>query len=220
MHASVSLLLELDILLSALGTLARRLSLSPVPLYLVTGLAIGEGGILGVPASGDYIETSAQIGLVLLLLTLGLEFSADEFAKSLKRHVPFTLVDLVLNATPGAIVGLLLGLTPAGVLALAGATWVSSSGIIARLLGDLGWLKNSETPAVLGMLVLEDFAMAIYLPVLAVVAAGGTWWQALAGVLVALAALLLPRSPRSSPVHTRRAGRASTSGGSSAPGPP
>lgn len=55
MHASVGLLLELGILLialSVLGTLARRLSLSPVPLYLVIGLTIGEGGILGVPASG------------------------------------------------------------------------------------------------------------------------------------------------------------------------
>ncbi|MGH4012084.1 MAG: cation:proton antiporter [Pseudonocardiaceae bacterium] len=84
MHASVDLLLELGILLialSVLGTLARRLSLSPVPLYLIAGLAIGEGGILEVPASGDYIETSAQIGLVLLLLTLGLEFSAEDFAE-------------------------------------------------------------------------------------------------------------------------------------------
>jgi CPA2 family monovalent cation:H+ antiporter-2 len=52
-------------------------------------------------------------------------------------------------------------------------------------------MRNPETPAVLGVLVLEDFAMAIYLPLLAVTAAGGTWWQALVGVLVALGALLV-----------------------------
>jgi CPA2 family monovalent cation:H+ antiporter-2 len=194
MHSSVGLLLELGVLLvvlSVVGTLARRLSLSPVPLYLLAGLAVGEGGLLSVPASAQYIQASAQIGLVLLLLTLGLEFSADEFAEALRRHVPSVVVDFVLNATPGAIAGLLLGLNAVGVLALAGATWVSSSGIIARLIADLGRLKNPETPAVLGVLVLEDFAMAIYLPVLAVVAAGGTWWQALIGVLVALGALLI-----------------------------
>lgn len=194
MHASVALLLELGILLlllSALGTVARRLSLTPVPLYLLAGLVVGEGGLLPVQAAGEYIEASAQIGLVLLLLTLGLEFSGEEFAESLKRHVPSAAVDFVLNATPGAVAGLLLGLGPAGVLALAGATWVSSSGIIARVLADLGRLRNPETGAVLGVLVLEDFAMAIYLPVLAVVAAGGTWWQALVGVVVALGALLI-----------------------------
>jgi CPA2 family monovalent cation:H+ antiporter-2 len=127
---------------------------------------------------------------VLLLLTLGLGFSGEEFAECLKRHVPSAAVDFVLNATPEAVAGLLLGLGPAGVLALAGATWVSSSGIIARVLADLGLLRNPETEAVLGVLVLKDFAMAVYLPVLAVVAAGGTWWQALVGVLVAVAALL------------------------------
>jgi CPA2 family monovalent cation:H+ antiporter-2 len=104
--------------------------------------------------------------------------------------VPSAAVDFVLNATPGAVAGLLLGLGPAGVLALAGATWASSSGIIARVLADLGLLRNPETGAVLGVLVLKDFAMAVYLPVLAVVAAGGTWWQALVGVVVAVGALL------------------------------
>lgn len=103
MHASVALLLELGILLlllSALGTVARRLSLTPVPLYLLAGLVVGEGGLLPVQAAGEYIEASAQIGLVLLLLTLGLEFSGEEFAESLKRHVPSAAVDFVLNATP------------------------------------------------------------------------------------------------------------------------
>jgi K+:H+ antiporter subunit KhtU len=190
--SSVALLLELGVLLivlSLLGTVARRLSLPPVPLYLLAGLAVGEGGLVLVPASGFYIQASAQIGLVLLLLMLGLEFSSDEFAEGLRRHLPSVVVDAVLGGVPGAVAGLLLGLDAVGVLALAGATWVSSSGIVARLLGDLHRLRNPETPAVLSVLVLEDFAMAIYLPVLAVMAADGTWWQALLGVVVALGAL-------------------------------
>ncbi|WP_214369263.1 cation:proton antiporter [Pseudonocardia sp. H11422] len=193
MHSSAELLIGLGVLLAllaVLGAVARLLSLSPVPLYLLAGLAVGEGGLLAVPTS-EFIQTGAQIGLVLLLLTLGLDFDGDEFADSLKRHVPSALVDLVLNAAPGLVAGLLLGLSPVGVLALAATTWVSSSGIVARLLRDLGRLRNRETPSVLAVLVLEDFAMAIYLPVLAVVAAGGTWWQAALGVLGALGALLL-----------------------------
>jgi CPA2 family monovalent cation:H+ antiporter-2 len=187
-------LLELGALLVALhlvGMTARRLSLTPVPLYLLVGLAAGEGGLQLVPTSGSYLEASGHIGLVLLLLMLGLEFSGDEFVSSLRRHVPSAVVDAVLNAVPGVVAGLLLGLDAVGVLALAGVTWVSSSGIVARLLGDLHRMRNPETPAVLGVLVLEDFAMAIYLPLLAVTAAGGTWWQALVGVLVALGALLV-----------------------------
>ena len=126
---------------------------------------------------------------MLLLLTLGLEFSIGEFGASMRRHLPSAWVDLVLNATPGAIAGWLLGLNAVGILAMAGITFISSSGVIARLLNDLRRLGNRETPAVLSVLVLEDFAMAAYLPVLAVLAAGGTWWQALLWMSVALAAL-------------------------------
>ncbi|MDQ4031150.1 MAG: cation:proton antiporter [Actinomycetota bacterium] len=194
MHTSVALLLELGILLTvlgALGTLARRIALSPVPLYLLAGLALGQGGIAPVPAAGTFVEIGASIGVVLLLLTLGLEFSMGEFAHSLRRHLPSAGVDVVLNAVPGAVAGWLLGLEPVGILALAGATWISSSGIIARLLADLHRLGNRETPSVLSVLVLEDFAMAAYLPLLAVLASGGTWWQAALGVLVGVGAVLL-----------------------------
>ncbi|ASN22844.1 cation:proton antiporter [Streptomyces pluripotens] len=193
MRISVALLLELGIILTALsvlGALARRFALSPIPLYLLAGLALGEGGIAPVPAASTFVDTGAGIGVVLLLLTLGLEFSVPEFTMSLRRHLPSAVVDLVLNAAPGAVAGRLWGLDAGGTLALAGVTYVSSSGIIARLLGDLQRLGNRETPAVLSVLVLEDFAMAAYLPLLAVVAAGGTWLQALLGVLLATGAVL------------------------------
>jgi CPA2 family monovalent cation:H+ antiporter-2 len=194
MHTSVALLLELGIILvvlGALGSLARRFALSPIPLYLLAGLAIGEGGIAPVPAAGEFVEIGAAIGVVLLLVTLGLEFSFSEFTNSLRRHVPSAGLDLVLNAIPGAVAGWLLDLDPVGIIVLAGATWVSSSGIVARLLGDLGRLGNRETPAVLAVLVLEDFAMAAYLPVVVVLAAGGSWWQALLAMAVAVGAVAL-----------------------------
>ncbi|MGH3676438.1 MAG: cation:proton antiporter [Mycobacterium sp.] len=192
MQVSVALLLELGVILTVLtvlGTIARRFALSPVPLYLLAGLALGEGGIAPVPAVGEFVEAGASIGVVLLLLTLGLEFSISEFTSSLRRHLPSAWVDVALNAIPGALAGWLLGLNGIGILALAGVTYISSSGIIARLLNDLGRLGNRETPPVLSILVLEDFAMAAYLPLLTVLAAGGTLLNALVGMGIAVAAL-------------------------------
>jgi CPA2 family monovalent cation:H+ antiporter-2 len=107
-QVSVALLLELGVILTVLtvlGAAARRYGLSPIPLYLLAGLALGEGGIAPVPAAGPFVTTGASIGVVLLLLTLGLEFSVAEFATSLRRHLPSAAVDAVLNATPGALVG-------------------------------------------------------------------------------------------------------------------
>ena len=191
MAISAGLLLELGLILvvlTVLGAGARRYGLSPIPLYLLAGLFLGDGGI-PVPEAAEFLETGASIGVVLLLLTLGLEFSVVEFTASLRRHLPSAAVDLVLNATPGAIAGWLLGLDGAGVLALAGVTYISSSGVIARLLGDLRRLGNRETPAVLSVLVLEDFSMAAYLPLLTVMASGGSLAEAMLWMTVALGAL-------------------------------
>lgn len=189
-----ALLVELGLLfvgLSLLGLFARRLSLSPIPFVLVAALAVGEGGVVPLATSEPFLAAAAEIGVVLLLLTLGLEFSTTELFASLRRHGPSGLVDLVLNAPPGFVAGLLLGLPWQGALALAGVTWISSSGIVARLLGDLGRLANRETPAVLSVLVLEDLAMALFLPLLVVALAGDGPAAAVGGVALAAGAVLL-----------------------------
>ncbi len=127
MHASLALLLELGILLvvlSILGSVARWLAIPAIPLYLLAGLAMGDGGFAFAPEANEFVRTGASIGVVLLLLTLGLEFTAEEFTGSVRRHLPSAAVDLVVNAAPGVAAGVLLGLGPVGVLALGGATWV------------------------------------------------------------------------------------------------
>ena len=193
MEVSRALLFQLGALLATLavlGAVARRFALSPIPVYLVAGLSLGKGGILPVAGAGEFITTGAPIGIVLLLLTLGLEFSATEFASSLRHHLPSAGVDILLNATPGAVAGWLLGLDGVAILALAGVTYISSSGVIARLLEDLRRLGNRETPSVLSVLVLEDFAMAGYLPLFTVLASRGSWLEAVGGMAAAIAALL------------------------------
>jgi CPA2 family monovalent cation:H+ antiporter-2 len=189
-----ALLIELGLLflgLSLLGLLARRLSLSPIPFVLLAALTLGEGGAVPMETAAPFVETAAEIGVILLLLTLGLQFTADELFASLRHHGPSGLVDLLLNAPPGVVAGLLLGLPWPAALALGGITWISSSGIVARLLSDLGRLANRETPSVLAVLVLEDVAMAVYLPVLVVALAGSGPLRAASGIALAVSAVVL-----------------------------
>ncbi|MGW6292353.1 cation:proton antiporter [Streptomyces sp. NPDC055058] len=175
MHNTTAMLIELGAIILALGLLGRlagRVGFSPIPLYLLAGLAFGHGGILPLQASEEFVATGAEIGVILLLLMLGLEYSASDLVTTLKTQYPSGAVDFVLNAAPGAVAALLLGWGPVGAIALAGVTWISSSGVIAKVLGDLGRVGNRETPVILGVLVLEDLAMAVYLPILTALLAG------------------------------------------------
>jgi CPA2 family monovalent cation:H+ antiporter-2 len=187
------LLLEIGLVLFVLGILgglSRRVGVSPVPLYLLAGLVLGDGGLVGLDASTGFLRVGAELGLILLLLTLGLEFSADEFTSALRRHIPSGILDFVLNALPGAIAGWLVLHSWIGALVMAGVTWVSSSGIVARVIHDLGRLANRETPAVLAVLVLEDVVMAAYLPLVAVLVEGGSLFTAMIAVIVSVSAVL------------------------------
>ena len=176
MKGDATFLVELGfllILLGAAGAVALRIGLSTAPLFLLAGLLVAEGGPISLTSARPFLDAAASVGVVLLLLALGLEFSTDEFATSMRRHARSGVVDFVLNATPGLIIGLLLGWSVPASIAMAGVTWVSSSGIVAKVLGDLDRLGNRETPAVLSLLVIEDIAMAAYLPLLGVLLVGG-----------------------------------------------
>ncbi|MFJ9736266.1 cation:proton antiporter [Streptomyces sp. NPDC101171] len=175
MHSSAVFLIEFGAIilgLGLLGRLAARLSFSPIPLYLLAGLAFGEGGLLPLGASEEFVAIGAEIGVVLLLLMLGLEYTASDLVSNLRTQYPAGIVDATFNALPGAVMALLLGWGPIAAVVLAGITWISSSGVIAKVLGDLGRIGNRETPVILSILVLEDLSMAVYLPVVTALLAG------------------------------------------------
>lgn len=192
MHSTSQLLLELGGVITALGLLAAlsaRVGISPIPLYLLAGLAFGKGGILPLATSEDFIATGAEIGVVLLLFTLGLEYTARELVSTLRQSAPAGLADLIFSGVPGAACALLLGWGPAAAVALGGITYVTSSGITAKLLADLGWKQNREVPVVLSLLVLEDLTMAAYLPILTTVLAGTGLLAGLRTLAIAAAAI-------------------------------
>ncbi|MGH1490149.1 MAG: cation:proton antiporter [Acidimicrobiales bacterium] len=175
--------------LAFLSRLANRWGITAVPLFLVAGLAFGDGGLVRISVSETFISLAAEIGVLLLLFTLGLEYSDVELRAGLKTGLPPGLVDMVLNAAPGLAVGFILGWEPLAALLLGGVTWISSSGVISKSLADLGRLGFRETPSVLNLLVVEDLAMAVYLPVVAALIVGGTPLATITSVGIALVAV-------------------------------
>lgn len=169
------LLVELGAILLGLAVLSRlagRIGMPTIPLYLTAGLAFGDGGLIPLVTAEEFVQVGAEIGLILLLFMLGLEYTAAELITTMREQARVGAFDLVLNFTPGFLVGLALGW--GGVLAfvLGGVTYVSSSGIVAKILADQGWTGNRETPVVLSTLVIEDLVMALYLPVAAALLVG------------------------------------------------
>ncbi|HZI38947.1 MAG TPA: cation:proton antiporter [Acidimicrobiia bacterium] len=179
------------LVLAALARVAGRLGVTTIPFYLLAGLAVGEGGIAPLDVSADFIELVAEIGVLLLLLTLGLEYTADELRYGLRTGLVPGLTDAVLNFTPGLAAGLLLGWDVTAAVLLGGVCWVSSSGIVAKVLSDLDRLANRETPSVLNLLVIEDLAMAVYLPVAAALVAGKGLGETVTTVAVAVGAVVV-----------------------------
>lgn len=187
MHDAALLLIEVGAVLlglSLLSRLADRIGISAIPFYLLAGLAFGVGGFVPLEAGNDFFTFGSELGVILLLVMLGLEYSPTELISSLKRSRRAGILDALLNAVPGAACALILGWGPVAAVALAGITWVSSSGVIAKVLRDLRRLGNRETPTILSILVIEDLAMAFYLPVLSALVIG-------TGVLVGATALVI-----------------------------
>ena len=174
--------------LAILGRVASRYGLSPIPLYLLAGLAFGEGGLYPLDFTGEFTAIGAELGVILLLFMLGVEYTSEELSSGLRGNLPAGVLDLVANFTPGFGVGLLLGWNVTASVVLGGVTYISSSGVIAKVLADLDRLGNRETPVILSLLVIEDLVMAVYLPLLAVLLLGAGLATGLISLAVAVTA--------------------------------
>lgn len=177
------------VVLSFLARAAGRLGITAIPLYLVAGLAVGEGGIAPLDISEDFISLAAEIGVLLLLLALGLEYSGDELRVGLRTGAVPGVADALFNFTPGFALGLVLGWDVTTAVLLGGVCWISSSGVVAKVLNDLDRLGNRETPSILNLLVIEDLAMAAYLPVVAAIVAGRSFGATVTTVTIAMIAV-------------------------------
>jgi len=159
------------------GAVALRIGLSVIPLYVVSGMLAGPfvAGRLGLPTvpESDLLTVLAEVGIVLLLFFLGLEFSLDRLLASRSRITRAGAVDLAVNLPLGVVIGVALGWSAVEALLLGGIVYISSSAIITKTLIDLGWIANREAEPILGTLVFEDLFIAVYLAVVTSLVLGG-----------------------------------------------
>jgi len=196
----MGLIPQLSIVLVAvavMSVLGMRLSISAIPLFILAGVALGPSEPFpGWIEMSDPLFLLGEIGVILLLFYLGLEFSLERILQARKLVLTGGIVDLVINGGLGLGLGfLLLGPGPEAVL-MAGLIYISSSGVITRALFDFRRLADDETDLVLGTLVFEDIAIAMFLGVASGLAVGtavsGTavTWRVL---VVGVASHKLPR---------------------------
>src|ERR1051326_1852575 len=87
--------------LAVLARLANRFGFSAIPFYLLAGLAFGNGGLEPLDVSQSFIHTGAEIGVLLLLFMLGVEYTGEELKHNLRIGLAAGVMDFVLNFTPG-----------------------------------------------------------------------------------------------------------------------
>lgn len=193
------------IVLAALvgGVVAHVLRQPLVCGYILAGLLVG-------PYTGGYtvqnvreIEKLAEIGVALLLFTLGLEFSFGELRRLARITLLATPLQILLCSLAGYGVALLAGVSPTDALWIGGAISLSSTMVVLKTLSGRDALDSPEGRVMLGILIAQDLAVVplmLVLPQLThdVVDFGGIAW-ALGKSLVFLVVMyvagtrLLPR---------------------------
>jgi len=158
-----------------LGRLGKVVGLPSIPIYMIVGLlASPYSDFFPLDFQSADIELIAVFGLILLLFSLGLEFDQEEFFGNAKTLLISGGSWVLINMGAGYVFGMLVGWGPREALVIAGMTGTSSSAIITKLLIELRRLANKETPMILGVTVVGDIFIAIYLSIVSVVLSGKT----------------------------------------------
>jgi len=150
-----------------LARLGRRIGLPTIPLFMIAGLLFGPNtpGVQLVDHPDDF-ALLATLGLILLLFYLGLEFSIGELTSGGRSLASAGTIYLGLNIGAGLAFGFALGWGSREALVLAGAVGISSSAIVTKILVEMRRLTNRETRLILGIVVVEDLFLAVYLAAL------------------------------------------------------
>ncbi|MGW7134122.1 cation:proton antiporter [Streptomyces bobili] len=173
-HADTLLALGGAFLAAAfLARLGNRIGLPTIPLFTLAGILLGPHtpGLVLVEDPHDF-EMLSALGLVLLLFYLGLEFHLDDLRKGGRRLALAGGGYLLLNVGAGLGFGFALGWGAREALVLAGVLGISSSAIVTKILIDQGRLGRPETRLILGVIVVEDIFLALYLAALQPVIGG------------------------------------------------
>ena len=177
MHSGEDLLVLgiLFVIAYGLGRIGKRIGLPAIPIYMFVGfIASPNSYFFPLSFQSADVELVAVFGLILLLFSLGLEFDQDEFYGNAGALLMSGGTRIAINLGVGFALGMWIGWGTREALIIAGMTAASSSAIITKLLIELRRLANRETPTILGIMVLEDVFVAIYLAIVGVVIGGET----------------------------------------------
>jgi CPA2 family monovalent cation:H+ antiporter-2 len=156
------------LLAGLLARAGRSVGLPTIPLFMGAGIIVGP--YTPGPVLFDHpeeLELLAAFGLIFLLFYLGVEFSIDDLTSGGRTLLASAALYLALNVGGGLVLGFLIGWGWKEALVIAGATGISSSAIVTKVLVELRRLANPETRLILGLVVLEDVFLALYLAALA-----------------------------------------------------
>src|SRR5262245_11798077 len=151
----------------------QRLRLPAAPGYIVAGLLIGPHVPFPLVANLETVQTLAELGVVLLMFSIGLEFSLRRLVRIGPRVGLVVLLEVGLMLAAGSLVGRLFGLgTEASVLA-GGVVAISSTMIVASVFAEAR-VEGPLRELVLSITVVEDLAAILLIAAATTLASGGS----------------------------------------------
>ncbi|MGB9368642.1 MAG: YbaL family putative K(+) efflux transporter [Xanthobacteraceae bacterium] len=175
------------VLAFAFGAIAHRLKASPLVGYLLAGVVIGPF-TPGFVADQTIANELSEIGVILLMFGVGLQFSLEELLSVRAIAVPGALVQIIVASALGAGLAHLLGWSLGAGLIFGLALSVASTVVVLRSLQERRLLDTERGRIAVGWLVVEDLAMVL---VLVFVPALGDLSQGLRGLDFSTVALPL-----------------------------
>lgn len=174
MDTGWGMILDLLIALSAalvLGLIFERLKISSIIGYLIAGAAVGQGGF-GLVRETEQVKVIAEIGVALLLFTIGLEFSWRSI-KRMGTGILFGGAAMVLACVIVFTgVGVAFGLTLQAAFVLGAAGSLSSTAVVMRVLRNRNDLDSIHGKTALGVLLIQDIAVVPLVLAVTFVASG------------------------------------------------
>ena len=149
-----------------MGLLAMRLRMPALVGYLLAGVLIGPA-TPGFVADVALSRQLAEIGVMLLMFGVGLEFSFEDLVAVRRIALPGAIVQMAVATSLGAAVALSWGWSPAAALVFGLALSVASTVVLLRALEQHNLLNTLNGRIAVGWLVVEDIAMVLVLVVLA-----------------------------------------------------
>jgi CPA2 family monovalent cation:H+ antiporter-2 len=174
MDADTTFVLEMAMVMALAAMIAivfYKLKMPMVIGYLAAGMVLGPY-TPGLYVDPEMISLLANIGIVLLMFCIGLEFNL----KRLKQVGLFAIlagsIEVLIMLMIGYMVGVMLGYGGIAPIILGGVMSISSTAVIIKVLTDRGMMKQKFAEAIIGVLIIEDIAAVIIMTLITPLAAG------------------------------------------------